>query len=215
MLRGSSHSSSPSIPFPPRSTVPPPFSASAENGTYGPGGCGARSYRGCRRRVLVGAQDTKLQKESRMTKDIETKREESPVRLWDWLNAPEVGRFLEGLRPWFREEDRIRIEQKVTDDTMVIRAEMPGIDPEKDVEITLDDGVLHMHAERRFEKTDEEEGRTRSEFRYGSFARAVRVPKDLTADQVAASYRDGILEVTLPYKSPTETPPRRVTVTRS
>jgi HSP20 family protein len=149
-----------------------------------------------------------------MDEDIELKREEWP-RLWEWFDTSDLSRWFQGLRPWFREEDRLRIEQEVTDDTLVIRAEMPGIDPEKDVDITLDDGVLRIHAERRFESQDEAEGRMRSEFRYGSFERIVRVPRTVTVDDLEATYRDGILEVRIPYKVPTEAPPRKVPVTRS
>ncbi len=150
-----------------------------------------------------------------MSKDIELKREEWPARLWDWFDAPELGRWFEGVRPWFRDEQRLRIEQELTDDTMVIRAEMPGIDPDKDVEITIDDGVLRVRAERKFEKKEEKEGGTRSEFHYGSFERALRVPKDVGVDDVKATYKDGILEVRVPYKVPTEAQPRKVAITRS
>jgi HSP20 family protein len=149
-----------------------------------------------------------------MDKDIELKRDEWP-RLWDWFDTSDLSRWFEGLRPWFREEDRLRIEQEVTDDTLVIRVEMPGIDPEKDVDITLDDGVLRIRAERTAEAKDEAEGRMRSEFRYGSFERVVRVPRTVTVDDLEATYRDGILEVRIPYKVPTEAPPRKVPVTRS
>jgi HSP20 family protein len=149
-----------------------------------------------------------------MDKDIELKRDEWP-RLWDWFDTSDLSRWFEGLRPWFREEDRLRIEQEVTDDTLVIRVEMPGIDPERDVDITLDDGVLRIRAERTAEAKDEAEGRMRSEFRYGSFERVVRVPRTVTVDDLEATYRDGILEVRIPYKVPTEAPPRKVPVTRS
>jgi HSP20 family protein len=98
---------------------------------------------------------------------------------------------------------------------MVIRAEMPGIDPDKDVEITLEEGVLSIRAERRSEKTDEQAGRTRSEFRYGSFSRSLRVPKEMNPDDVTASYKDGILEVRFPCKVPTQAAPHKVTVNRS
>ena len=101
-----------------------------------------------------------------------------PARLWHRLEeVPEFSRWFEGLRPWSGEEWRLQIEEELTDDTMVIRAELPGIDPDKDVEITVADGVLNLGAERRYEKTEEEKGRTRSEFRYGSFTRAVGVPR--------------------------------------
>jgi HSP20 family protein len=118
--------------------------------------------------------------------------------------ASELGRWFEGLRTWSRDEWRPRIEEQITDDTLVLRAELPGIDPDKDVEITMSDGLLQLRVQRRFEKTDEEKGRTRSESRYGSFARMVRVPRGLSVEVVTASYHDGILEVPFPCKVPTE-----------
>jgi HSP20 family protein len=81
---------------------------------------------------------------------------------------------------------------------MVVRAEMPGIDPEKDVDITVSDHTLQLRAERREEKKTEEKGRYRSEFQYGSFLRRVELPVGATEKDVKASYKDGILEVRIP-----------------
>ena len=150
-----------------------------------------------------------------MSNDIELKDDVQPVRLWDWLDATPISRWFGGLRPFIGEDDLLRVEQQVTDDTMLIRAEMPGIDPDKDVEITVADGLLRIHAERRSSTKQEEAGSTRSEFRYGSFSRTLRVPKDTTTDDVVATYTDGILEVRFPLKAPTETPPTKVPITRS
>jgi HSP20 family protein len=150
-----------------------------------------------------------------MGRDVEMRRERWPALLWDWVDSPDFGRWFERSGPLLRAEDRLRIEQQMTDDTMVIRAEIPGIDPDKDVEITLSDDILNIHAERSFEKSEEQEGLTRSEFRYGSFTRAVRVPREMGLDDVTATCRDGILEVRFPYKVPTEAQPRKVNVTRS
>jgi len=149
-----------------------------------------------------------------MGNEVEVKREQRPARWWDWFDGPDVGRWFEGLWPVPREEDRLRVEQELTDDSMTIRAEMPGIDPDKDVEMTVDDGVLRIRAERRSEKTEEQAGRTRSEFRYGSFTRTLRVPEGMNPDEVTATYKDGILEVKFPYKVPTEARAHKVTVTR-
>ena len=80
-------------------------------------------------------------------------------------------------------------------DTLVVRAEMPGIDPDKDVEITVSDGMLQLSAERRSETKTEAKKSYRSEFRYGSFSRSVRLPAGACEEAVKASYTDGILEV--------------------
>src|ERR1035437_10492250 len=61
----------------------------------------------------------------------------------------------------------LRIEDRLEQDRYVVRAEIPGVDPDKDVEITVDDGVLTISAERR----EEGKEKGRSEFHYGSFPR--------------------------------------------
>lgn len=99
---------------------------------------------------------------------------------------------------WDEGEGSIAVEEKVEDGTLVIRAELPGIDPDEDVEIHVQDHTLHIEARRREEERTEEEGRYRSEFRYGRFVRNVTLPPDADENSVAASYEDGILEVRMP-----------------
>jgi len=143
---------------------------------------------------------------------IEKRREETAPRRWDWGVRTDLARWFEGFGPWFNDDDRLRVEQQLTDDTMIVRAEIPGIDPDKDVEITVENGVLHIRAERRSEKTEETEGRTRSEFRYGMFERALRVPAGLKVDDVQATYKDGILEVRAPLRTADVSPPKKVPI---
>lgn len=110
----------------------------------------------------------------------------------------------------------MRVEEYIEGDTCVIRAELPGIDPENDVEITVADGVLHFRAERR-ERTDEERPHGyRSEFHYGSLARSIRLPEGASEADVKASYKDGILEVRVPAPvEPVATTPKRIPINRS
>lgn len=95
-------------------------------------------------------------------------------------------------------EPAMRLEEKVEGDTLVVRAEMPGIDPDTDVEITVEDASLHIRAERHEQTRSEDKGRYRSEFRYGAFSRTVPMPAGAKESDVAASYKDGILEVRVP-----------------
>ena len=76
--------------------------------------------------------------------------------------------------------------------------ELPGIDPDKDVEISLSDGLLHIQAERREEKEEQSKGGYRSEFHYGSFARTLPLPAGVSEQDVRAEYEDGILQVRIP-----------------
>ncbi|WP_405521752.1 Hsp20 family protein [Streptomyces canus] len=88
----------------------------------------------------------------------------------------------------------IRIEERLTDGTYVLRAELPGVDPAKDVEITVTEGVLVLRAER----TEETEDKHHTEFRYGTFTRSVRLPAGAKGDDATAEYKDGVLTITVP-----------------
>lgn len=107
-------------------------------------------------------------------------------------------RFLPASWGAFEDADMLRVEEFVEGDEAVVRAEMPGIDPEKDVEITVSDHTLRMRAERREETKEEKEGTYRSEFRYGSFSRVIPLPVGASEQDVKATYKDGILEVRVP-----------------
>ena len=72
---------------------------------------------------------------------------------------------------WREAEELIRVEEFREDGALVIRADLPGIDPDKDVELTVSDGMLHIEAERREEEKREEKGYVRQELRYGSLSR--------------------------------------------
>lgn len=108
-------------------------------------------------------------------------------RLMDWLDdfAPIGLSFRNGgTHP-------IKIEEFVKGDEITIRAELPGVDPEKDIEVTVGDGILTIKGERREEHKDAE----RSEFHYGSFTRSISLPSGTDDTNVHATYKDGILEV--------------------
>jgi len=105
--------------------------------------------------------------------------------LADWLESPWTG------PPPFMAAQTFRVEEVAQDNRYVIRAELPGLDPEKDIEVTVDGRTLTIHAERRREDT----GPSRSEFRYGSLTRSVRLPSKVDAKDVTARYEKGVLEV--------------------
>ncbi|MCZ9881776.1 Hsp20/alpha crystallin family protein [Arthrobacter sp. B2a2-09] len=108
----------------------------------------------------------------------------------------------------------IRVEQLVEGTTLVVRAELPGIDPEKDVEITLGDGFLEIRAERQEKREEKDMGSYRSEFRYGSFVRRLPLP-DTVQQDVSASYKDGVLEVRAPIPEQVQpSPAQRIPIAR-
>lgn len=92
----------------------------------------------------------------------------------------------------------LHVEEFIDDGTCVIRAELPGIDPEKDVEITVREGVLNVRAHREERKKEDLPEGYRSEFRYGSFRRVIPLPEGASESDVKASYKDGILEIRVP-----------------
>lgn len=100
--------------------------------------------------------------------------------------------------PWpFGEHTPIRIEERTEDGKWILRAELPGIDPDKNIRISTQSGILTIAAER--ESTEKQEGR--SEFRYGSFRRSVRLPAGTDPETITASYTNGILEITVPVET--------------
>jgi HSP20 family molecular chaperone IbpA len=102
-----------------------------------------------------------------------------------------------GLRPVF--DTRVmRLEDEMDEGRYVVRAEMPGIDPAKDVEITVRDGQLTIKAER----TEKKEFNGRSEFSYGSFHRTVSLPAGADEDDIKATYDQGILTVSMAISEP-------------
>ena len=113
-------------------------------------------------------------------------------------------------------EDVLRVEEYRENGTLVIRADMPGIDPAKDVEVTVKDGVLHIMAERKEEEETEEKDFYRHELRYGTFTRDLPMPEGASEEDVKATYKDGVLEVRVPVAEPAPAPvPKKVPVTTS
>ncbi len=94
----------------------------------------------------------------------------------------------------------IRIEEFSRNGDFVIRAELPGIDPDKDVQIKMQDGMLTIEGTRE-EHTESEQ---RSEFFYGRFVRTLTLPSGADQKRVKAEYCDGILEVSIPMRGPRE-----------
>jgi HSP20 family protein len=116
--------------------------------------------------------------------------------LFDLFEMP-----LTALRPFTGQTGQfIRMEDAVEDDRYVVRAEMPGIDPEKDLEISVSRGVLTLRAERQ----ESREGRRHSEFRYGSYERHIRLPENVKEDEIKATYDKGIVTVTMPFEEQKE-----------
>lgn len=84
-----------------------------------------------------------------------------------------------------------------TDDALVLRAELPGLKRE-DLHITLENSILTISGERKFEKNAKGESYHRIERSYGAFSRAFTLPAHVKSDKVEATFNDGVLTVKLP-----------------
>lgn len=83
------------------------------------------------------------------------------------------------------------------EDRFVIHADLPGVDP-KDIEITMENGVLSLKGERSSEIKDESKGYSRIERAHGTFYRRFSLPDSADADRIEAKGKNGVLEITLP-----------------
>lgn len=136
------------------------------------------------------------------------KRRREELDWNDWLMMPRWFDWTDSLRRM--PTDSLRVEEYEHDGELVIKAEMPGIDPEKDVEITMTDHSLRIKAERRQETTVDQNESFHTEFRYGSFTRLVELPNGASDKDVKATYDKGILEVHVPIS--TAAAPKRIDV---
>lgn len=96
------------------------------------------------------------------------------------------------------------------DDGYVLRADVPGLKPDE-VKIEVEGDVLTVSGEHEESEEEKKDNYVRRERRYGSFSRSVTLPKGVTADQVEASCRDGIVEVSFP--KPKKEERKAVTIT--
>lgn len=151
------------------------------------------------------------------TQDVATTQETTPTAgpnnlTWsEWFDHwPEMfaRRWPESFRtmPFGMFGEMFPLEQLTDEDgTMVVRAELPGIDPAEDVTVAIDGDHMTISGERRERSEHRDQHGYHSEFQYGSFSRTVRLPVGACTDDVAASYRDGILEVRVPVDADTPT----------
>lgn len=99
-------------------------------------------------------------------------------------------------------------------DDVVVKAEMPGL-KKKDIDITIEDNVLTIKAEKIDETAETDESGERqtyiSERRFGSYSRSFRMPFDIDTEKISASFKNGLLEMRLPRAE--ETKPKKIDIT--
>ncbi len=104
---------------------------------------------------------------------------------------------------------RPAVDIKEEADRFLITADLPGVDP-KEIEITMDNGVLTIKGERKSEVRDEKDGYKRVERVSGTFYRRFSLPDSADAERIEAKGKDGVLEVTLPKHEKVQ--PRKIAV---
>ena len=109
-----------------------------------------------------------------------------------------------GTRRWIPAMDLVE-----TEDHFVLRADLPGLG-EEDVKLEVQDNVLTLSGERKFDHETKREGFYRVERGAGSFARSLTLPEGVALDAIAASFDKGVLEVRIP--KPEAKKPRRVEI---
>jgi HSP20 family protein len=120
-------------------------------------------------------------------------------RVFGDFVSPEVGRSLSrtvgGNVPGGDWMPAIEVRQK--DNNIIVRADLPGVNPE-DVKVELQEDGLLIEGETKHEEVQEKEGFFHSERSYGRFSRFIPLPENVDADQISANYRNGVLELTIP-----------------
>ena len=97
-----------------------------------------------------------------------------------------------------------------TPNELVVKADLPDVN-EKDIDVRVENNLLTIRGERKFEKSVSEENFLRVERTYGAFSRSFSLPNTVNAEAIAAEYKNGVLTVTLPKRE--ESKPRQVKVT--
>jgi len=113
-------------------------------------------------------------------------------RLNRTVNDPYTPRTEDSFGAWAPPVDILERQ-----DHLVIRAEVPGVHKE-DMDVRIENGVLTLHGERKEEQETKEENAHLTERVYGSFTRSFSLPTTVDATKVTATYKDGVLEVTVP-----------------
>jgi len=142
-----------------------------------------------------------------------TRRPSPFVELDNWLRDV-FGAA--GANAWIDADFSPAAEVDRDGDDAVVRVELPGVDIDKDVNVEVENGQLVIHGERRDEHTEDKNGRTLHELRYGSFRRSFTLPSHVDSDAIAASYDKGVLtvRVTGAYKDQPLAGAKRIPITK-
>ncbi|MBW2078784.1 MAG: Hsp20/alpha crystallin family protein [Deltaproteobacteria bacterium] len=124
------------------------------------------------------------------------------ARLWDDFGMPRFPRIARNIPA---------IDLFESGENLIIRAEIPGINPE-DLDISVTEDRMHIKGEMKQESVDESDTYHRVERRYGSFSRDIQLPCRVMKEEVEATYKEGILTIVMPKCKPEPARPFKITV---
>lgn len=159
---------------------------------------------------------TVLTKEENKTKPVAVRKEPMFVSLQHEMNRL-FDEFRQNLgfstHPWTEAltEYATKVDVKDNDNRVVVTMEIPGVDM-KDIELSMRGDGLVVKGEKKEEKEEKEKGYYRIERTYGSFYRMIPIPCEVDRDNVEATYKDGVLKVTLPKTKETLQNEKKISV---
>lgn len=106
-----------------------------------------------------------------------------------------------------------RVDVSENEKQVTVKAEVPGLD-EKDLQVSISQGVLTIFGEKRAEREEKDSRYHRIERAYGSFRRAIELPCEVEEDNITATFNKGVLKVVLPKSTRPEVLGRRIVVTK-
>ncbi len=104
-----------------------------------------------------------------------------------------------------------QVDVSETEKDILVKADLPGLE-EKDVEVTLDDNLLTIRGEKRHEHEEKDRDYYLMERSYGSFERAIPLPEGIEQDKIAASFKNGVLTVTIPKTPEARSKTKRIPI---
>ena len=104
----------------------------------------------------------------------------------------------------------LKVEDYFEGDRHIIRADIPGVDPDRDIQLSVEGGMLRLRGERRAEEHD----RYHTEIRYGSFERLITLPRGTKPEDITAEYADGVLTVSAPTAAAASEQQQSIPITR-
>ena len=129
-------------------------------------------------------------------RELQPWRPFSELERWARRFESRFPRFFEELEP----EDiefKLAIESFVKDGNVVVRADVPGLDP-KDIDVSVLGNVLTIKGERRDKQEVKKDDYLRREISYGAFERRTTLPEGAQTDKIKATFKNGVIEITMP-----------------